>query len=141
MAAASDGWTKEKDMTAKESDLEKVRKILRQKAAATPPRRQPTAFETISALLPDIVDLKKKRYSDEEICRYVGEAGIVMSLGTFRQYVSRAKIAQARSGEDRRERIGGTRSIAAAKPRQTSGAQGSSPGGEPKLRHRLDDEL
>jgi hypothetical protein len=130
------------DKTMKDGDLQDVRKFLRQTAAGTPPRRA-SVFETVSALLPEILALKKKRYTDEEICRLLGEKGIKLSLGTFRQYYRRARIVQRGAPESRSKEIAMTRSIAADKARppgrtQNSAARVIKPFG---VGHRLDEEL
>lgn len=126
----------------KDADLQGVRKFLRQTAAGTPPRRA-SVFETVSALLPEILALKKQRYTDEEICRLLGEKGIKLSLGTFRQYYRRARIAQRQSLEGRGKEIGTTQSIAADKARPPEHAQNSATRvSKPRvLGHRLDEEL
>lgn len=126
----------------KDADLQGVRKFLRQTAAGTPPRRA-SVFETVSVLLPEILALKKQRYTDAEICGLLGEKGIKLSLGTFRQYYRRARIAQRQALEGRGKEIGTTRSIAADKARplgriQNTPARVSKPRA---LRHRLDEEL
>ena len=77
--------------------LGEVREFLRQKADADAPRGD-TAFDLVCTLLPEIIALKKRRYTDEEVCGLLAEKGIVMTLGTFRQYFRKARAAQPEAG-------------------------------------------
>src|SRR5579864_3964867 len=130
------------DEIMKDGDLRDVRKFLRRTAAGAPPSRA-SVFETVSALLPEILGLKKRRYTDEEICGLLREKGIRLSLGTFRQYYRRARIAQRQPLEGRGKEVGTTRSIAAGKIRPPERAQNfSSKVSKPRSSgHRLDEEL
>lgn len=71
------------------STIEELQALLRDTAKAAPPRGG-TAYDTIRELLPDIRELKAKRYTDSEILDLFEKKGIKMALGTFRQYVQRA---------------------------------------------------
>jgi hypothetical protein len=124
----------------KDANLQDVRKFLRRTAAGAPPRRA-SVFETVSALLPELLALKKQRYTDEELCGLLGEKGIKLSLGTFRQYYRRARIAQREALQGQGKEAGTTRTIAAGKARPPERAQNSSPRVSKPLAHRLDDEL
>ena len=131
------------DESMKDGDLQDVRKFLRRTAAGAAPRRA-SVFETVSSLLPEILALKKQRYTDEEICGLLGEKGIKLSLGTFRQYYRRARIAQRQSLEGRGKEAGTTRSIAADKVRSLGRTHISSAKVSKQPRafgHRLDEEL
>ena len=72
------------------SDLSDIKSFLKQRAAK-PPERPASAFEAIKSLLPEIVALKRKRYTDREIRDLLAEKGLNVSLGTFQQYINRAK--------------------------------------------------
>lgn len=121
----------------KNADLKDVQKFLRKTAAGTEPRRA-TVFEAVTALLAEILALKKLRYTDKEICSLLAEKGIKLSLGTFRQYFRRARIAQRQPPKRRSEGI----SISAAEKacrlegaHLTPGHKARGPG------HRLDEDL
>lgn len=69
--------------------IEDVRAAL-QSAAKSEPSRPPTASTAVLTLYPEITALKAKRYTDAEILGLLKEKGLVMALGTFRQYYGRA---------------------------------------------------
>ena len=78
--------------------IEDVRATL-QSAAKSGPSRRPTAFEAIATLYPEITALKAKRFTDAEILDLLKRKGLVMALGTFRQYYGRAaRKANATTG-------------------------------------------
>jgi hypothetical protein len=71
-----------------------LRSFLKQQAAK-PPARASSAYRAITELLPEILALKRRRYTDREICDFLAEKELNMTLGTFQQYFSRAKRVEA----------------------------------------------
>lgn len=69
--------------------VDKLRAALREMASEQPLRSQ-SMFQKIKEILPEIRNLKNKRFTDVEILQRLSANGIEMSLGTFRQYVNRA---------------------------------------------------
>jgi hypothetical protein len=69
--------------------IEDLRAAL-QSAAKSGPSRTPTASDAVITLYPEIAALKAKRYTDAEILDLLKDKGLVMALGTFRQYYGRA---------------------------------------------------
>lgn len=76
-----------------DSTVDKLRAALREMASEQPLRSQ-SMFQKIKEILPEIRDLKNKRFTDIEILQRLSANGIDMSLGTFRQYVNRAMREQ-----------------------------------------------
>lgn len=72
-----------------DNTVDKLRAALREMASEQPLRSQ-SGFARIKEILPEIRDLKSKRFTDSEILQRLRTNGIEMSLGTFRQYVNRA---------------------------------------------------
>lgn len=77
-----------------DSPVDKLRAALREMASEQPLRSQ-SIFQKIKEILPEIRDLKNKRFTDVEILQRLSANGIGMSLGTFRQYVNRAMREQS----------------------------------------------
>jgi hypothetical protein len=87
-----------------DSAVDKLRAALREMASEQP-QRQKSMFENVKEVLPEIRDLKSKRFTDNEILTRLGANGIEMSLGTFRQYVNRAaREATGSSTQTRQKR-------------------------------------
>lgn len=72
-----------------DNTVDKLRAALREMASEQPLRPQ-SGFARIKEILPEIRDLKSKRFTDSEILQRLRMNGIEMSLGTFRQYINRA---------------------------------------------------
>jgi hypothetical protein len=77
-------------MNKKSDDLKDIKSFLKTQGDKRPVRAA-SAFGTIKGLLQDIITLKRKRFTDREICDLLAQKNIIVSLGTFQQYVSRAK--------------------------------------------------
>lgn len=69
--------------------LTELQTLLRD-TAKTAPMRTASIYETVKGLLPDIRELKAKRFTDAEIRDMFAAKGFEISLGTFRQYLQRA---------------------------------------------------
>lgn len=69
--------------------LQELKSLLRQSAERAP-ERAASLYETVKSLMPDIQELKAKRFTDSEIRDMFAAKGFEISLGTFRQYLQRA---------------------------------------------------
>lgn len=69
--------------------LAELQALLRDTAKTAPPRTA-SVYETVKSLLPDIKELKAKRFTDQQIRDLFVGKGLDISLGTFRQYLQRA---------------------------------------------------
>jgi hypothetical protein len=79
-------------------DLDSMRSFLREQAARAPARAG-SRYEMVELLLPEILVLKGKRYTDAEIRDLLCARGMDMSVGTFRRYVQRAQRGSSGASE------------------------------------------
>ncbi len=54
------------------------------------PIRKPSAYEAVKAVLPEIKELKTRCRTDAEINEFLTRMGVVLSVGTLRQYIQTA---------------------------------------------------
>jgi hypothetical protein len=111
-----------------------LRSFLQQKAAK-PAGRPSSAYRAITELLPEIRALKRSRYTDREICDFLGERELKMTLGTFQQYFSRAVRAASKTQDDSRSPKPRILPSARIVPKQNGGGKKIAAG------HRLNEEL
>lgn len=115
--------------------------------ASEEPKRQPSMFEAIKDLLPEIRELKSRRFTDAEILERLNANGARMSLGTFRQYLNRANRADGgtslRMKRDKKSVPELKRDVARKlKPSETvMKPSGALPGSKVSLGHKLDDDV
>lgn len=70
--------------------LDEIAAHLKERAMKAPDRRR-SKYQLIVGLLPTIEELKALRMTDAEIVAALAEKGAVIGLGTFQQYLSKAK--------------------------------------------------
>lgn len=78
---------------SKETDLPSIEELkahLKERAKSAPDRRR-SKYQIVVSLLPTIEELKALRMTDAEIVAALADKGAVISLGTFQQYLSKAK--------------------------------------------------
>lgn len=76
--------------TPAEPDLEGIRSFLREEAEQGPTGKLST-YEQVAALLPEIEALLNRRRTKVEVRDLLATKGLEMSLGTFDQYLRRAR--------------------------------------------------
>lgn len=106
--------------------LAELQNLLRDTAKSAP-QRTASIYETVKGLLPDIRELKAKRFTDAEIRDMFAEKGFEISLGTFRQYLQRANreegVAPTRTTPKPRARIKQASEVTETKPDANAGAK------------------
>lgn len=127
-------------------NLNKLKQALKEMASEEP-KRQPSMFEAIKDLLPEIRELKSKRFTDAEILERLNANGIRMSLGTFRQYLNRASRADQeiplRMKDERKSESGLKRKVTRKpKPSETATKpSGTLSESKMALGHKLNDDV
>ena len=76
-------------------DLDALRHELREAGKGGPPNRIPSVREAIGVLLPEIESLRRDKWSDAAIAKWLGERGLEITPGTLGQYVREARRAGA----------------------------------------------
>ena len=134
-------------MTAENNDpLAEVRAFLREAQAAAPGKRRGTLKETITALLPDLIGLRERGFSDAEIVDLLAKKGIKTTAGTLRQYLSELRAQQGGGGEKRPKKGTAKRDAApsgsAGETLRKEEASKGSAGGKPSLgfENKFEDE-
>lgn len=106
--------------------LTELQTLLRD-TAKTAPMRTASIYETVKGLLPDIRELKAKRFTDAEIRDMFAAKGFEISLGTFRQYLQRANreagVTSMRAAPKQRAKGKQTQDTAEAKRESSAGAK------------------
>ena len=113
------------------ADLDEIREAMRNAKSAERPKRKPSLREAVHALLPEIEDLRKAKWSDADIAEWFGKRGMNISAGTLAQYVREAR----KSGPTRSavRSSNGSREKASTPPKLADGVPPSSePKAEPK---------
>jgi hypothetical protein len=127
-------------------NLSKLKQALKEMASEEP-KRQPSMFEAIKDLLPEIRELKSRRFTDAEILERLNANGIRMSLGTFRQYLNRANRADdknpLRTKSERKSESGLKRDVTRRPNPSETAAKPSGTQTETKmaLGHKLNDDV
>ncbi|GJE36042.1 hypothetical protein [Methylobacterium persicinum] len=94
---------------------DELRSFLREQVALTP-KRTPSGYDAIKAVLPEIRALKAKRRTDAEIRELLARMGVKLSLATLRQYTQKATREAAGHTPVRRRGKAATRSPAGTAP-------------------------
>jgi hypothetical protein len=121
--------------------LKELRTFLQRKASEAAPRPA-SLFNAVVELLPEILALRRRRYTDLEIRDLLKAKGVEMSLGTFRQYVQRA-IRQSETGDGQKGSQAEPQTRISDRKRSEINDQRSRPAerGRAPLGHRLNEEV